>query len=117
MGIAAVKNGTVTVVTIGEDFGQLNEAVLPQVQSQVRDHIDAAEPKLIVLDMTHVEYFTSSFITFLLQQNSALDNAEGGSFAMAGLAGYALEILTVSKLDTVFKIFPTVTEAVAGLGG
>lgn len=115
MGIEAVKSGAATVITIAKEFGQLNEAVLPQVQSQVRDHIDAADPKLIVLNMSHVEYFTSSFITFLLQQNSMLDNIEGGGFGLAGLEGYALEILTVSRLDTVFKIFPTVEEAVTGL--
>ncbi|MDA1017424.1 MAG: STAS domain-containing protein [Planctomycetota bacterium] len=115
MGIAAEKRGTVTVIQLGEEFAHLSESLLPNLQAQVQTIVDSAEPRLIVLDMKHVGYFTSSFITFLLQQHSEAEKNPDAKFALATMTGYAFEILSVSRLTDVFKIFKDVDEAVANL--
>ena len=115
MGIEAEKRGTVTIITIGDEFAHLSESLLPQLQSRIQAFVLAADPRVVVLDMQHVSYFTSSLITFLLQLHSEAEKDADAKFAMASLTGYALEILSVSRLTEVFTIYESVDAAVEAL--
>ena len=80
-------------------------------RSAVRDALVAGE-RLLVLDMTDLNYIDSSGIGELVSAYTATRNA-GGQLLLAGLTKRVRDLLEITKLYTVFPVFATVEEAVA----
>jgi anti-sigma B factor antagonist len=67
--------------------------------------------KNIILDLAKCRYCDSSGLSAILVANRLCKNASG-SFVLTGLNEAVERLITISQLDTVLNITPTVDEAV-----
>ncbi len=85
---------------------QAIEALVPRLLAEGR--------KTIVFDIAEVKRIDSTGIgRFIFSLNSVSE--AGGSLAMAGAEGYVREVFRVTRLDTVFRFYPSVDEALRAL--
>jgi anti-sigma B factor antagonist len=68
----------------------------------------------IVLELSGVKYMNSSGLNVLVNILTKARNA-GGDVSVCNLSKKVEELLVVTKLDTIFKILPTVEDAVKKL--
>lgn len=105
----------VTVIAFGTDFSSIDEQHLDSVRPELLAVTEQGTlPKAVVVDLSHTKFFGSSFIEVLFRVWKRVTGA-GGKFAIAGLSGYCLEILTVTHLDTLWKNYPTRQAAIDAL--
>ncbi len=68
------------------------------------------DKKKIVVDLSNVQFISSWGIGILMYGYTTATN-KGGEFKLAAVSEKIIEILTKTKLDTVFEKFATVEEA------
>lgn len=93
--------------------GEIDLHVSPRISASMATMV-AEKPKQIVVDLSKVSYIDSSGLAVLIEgmQNVA---GYGGKFALAGLQDGVRPIFEIARLDQVFRIFPTVDEALAAV--
>ena len=91
--------------------GEIDLHVSPEVAESLRT-ITAKKPKQVVVDLAKVTYLDSSGLAVLIE---GMQNVQeyGGKFAVAGLQESVKHIFDIARLDQVFRIFPTVDEALS----
>lgn len=89
---------------------KINSLVTPQLKSELI-LINAEGQRNIVLDLSQVKFADSSGLSSLLVGHRLCKNAEG-AFIMVGLNDAVSRLVTISQLDTVLTIVPTVNEAI-----
>lgn len=114
-GLQIFVEGGVTVISFGKDYAAIDEQKLDAIRAQLLAVTEQGTlPKAVVVDLSHTTFFGSSFIEVLFRIWKRVNGA-GGKFALAGLTGYCLEILTVTHLDTLWKNYPTRAAAIAAV--
>ncbi|HTS75626.1 MAG TPA: STAS domain-containing protein [Bryobacteraceae bacterium] len=102
---------TTSVITLkgklmlGEAAAQL-ETLVPQLLKSGR--------KNLVFDLSGVTHIDSTGIGRFIDAYSRLGQA-GGQMRLAGATGAVRDSFRVTRLDTIFRFFPTVEAAVEGL--
>ncbi|MBS0265708.1 MAG: STAS domain-containing protein [Planctomycetes bacterium] len=110
-----VIDGKVTVMILGVGFKIIDERLLETGFGETLIGVASkAEPPLVVLDLTEVQFFGSSFIEILFQIWSRL-HARSGRFGICGLCAHCEDVLKIAHLDTLWPLFATRPEAVADL--
>ena len=89
-------------VTLGEGSGQL--------RNKLKECLSQGKTRL-VLDLSEVAYIDSAGLGTLVAGFTSAQN-QGASLKLAKLTNRFSEILHITKLVTVFEVFPTVDEAV-----
>ena len=110
----SVQNG-VTVVEMTEEHKTLNESHVEAIGNCIMDLVEKADPPLMVIDLTQVEFFGSSFIEVLFRAWNKLSKREGSAFSICRLSIYCKEVVEVTHLDRLWKVYGTAQEAVAAL--
>ena len=111
----AVENG-VTVIGLGPDYQIVDEHILDGgLGGTLMDIADDADPPVVVLDLSHTQFFGSSFIEVLFRLWTQIQARAGGNFAICGLTPHCLDVLKITHLDTLWRLFPTRGEAVRSL--
>ena len=109
MTITERKNGDVTVLDIegkillGEGDVQLNK--------KIADLIGRKENK-IVLNLSQVPYMDSGGLGEVVRSFTTVKR-EGGDLKLVGVTARIKDLMTITKLHTVFDIFDTEAEGVA----
>lgn len=103
-------DGDITIVAFGEEFEHLGEDVMPVIAAAVDEAAQAKVPK-VLLDMSSVKFFGSSYIEVLYRLWKQMESC-GGRFVISGLHPYCAEVLQVTNLD---KIWTVVADRDAGL--
>jgi anti-anti-sigma factor len=101
----------VTVIALGADYENLNESGLEALNGMLLKATAQADPPLIVLDLSHLRFFGSGFIEALFRAWNQL-NARGGRLSLCGLTAYCREVVEITHLDQLWRVFPTREEAV-----
>jgi anti-sigma B factor antagonist len=70
--------------------------------------------KNVILDMSELQYMNSTGLNILINVLTRTRNA-GGDTLIAGVSNSVRQLFVVTKLDTVFIITPSVSEAVEKL--
>jgi anti-sigma B factor antagonist len=105
----------VTVIALGPEYENLDEHVLEDLQRLLVETARNADPPWVVLDLSHTLFFGSAFLEIIFQAWNRLKSREGGQFAISGLTPYCAEILEVTHLDRLWRIYGTRDEAVNAL--
>ena len=92
-------------LTLGEGASLLRETVRS---------IAAGKPASIVLDMADVGLVDSAGIGELVSAYTST-TSQGGRFVMAGLQRRVSDLLQITKLDSVFKVYENADRALADL--
>ncbi len=109
-----VTEDGVTVVTFGPAFDRISEDSIPAA-SEALLQAAGGESAKVVVDLSHTQFFGSSFIESLFRGWNKLKTRPGAAFVLSGLNPYCLEVLEVTNLNRLWPIFPDRASAVASL--
>ncbi|MFD2163877.1 STAS domain-containing protein [Paradesertivirga mongoliensis] len=97
-------------VLIKLNESKLNSLISPQLKSEFI-LINTEGLRNIILDLSAVKYSDSSGLSSLLVGHRLCKNSEG-SFIITGLNENIQRLVTISQLENVLSIVPTVEEAI-----
>jgi anti-anti-sigma factor len=97
-------------VLIKLNESKLNSLISPQLKSEFI-LINTEGLRNIILDLSAVKYSDSSGLSSLLVGHRLCKNSEG-SFIITGLNENITRLITISQLENVLSIVPTVEEAI-----
>jgi anti-sigma B factor antagonist len=89
--------------------GEVDLNVSPKLRAALKD-LTAAKKPLIVVDMAEVPYIDSSGVATLVECLQSVSRYRG-QLRLCQLTKRASGVFEISRLDTVFKIFGTLEEA------
>lgn len=111
-----VVDRRVTIIGLGPGYRSIDEQVLDGgLRELLAEICDKADPPLVVLDLSNTTFFGSSFIELMFRMWNRLQARPGGGFAICGLTSYCLEVLKITHLDTLWRLYPNREEAVEAL--
>ncbi|HEX8378061.1 MAG TPA: STAS domain-containing protein [Pedobacter sp.] len=97
-------------VLIKLNESKLNSLISPQLKSEfILTNTEGL--RNIILDLSAVKYSDSSGLSSLLVGHRLCKNSEG-SFIITGLNENVTRLITISQLENVLSIVPTVEEAI-----
>lgn len=102
------KEEKYSIFTLDEE--KLDSSIAPALKSEFIT-LHAEGVRNLVLDMGRVKYCDSSGLSSLLVANRAYTQ-EGGMFVLTGLNDHVKKLISISQLDSVLTILPTVEEGV-----
>ena len=97
-------------VLIKLNEAKLNSLISPQLKSELI-LINTEGIRNIILDLSGVKYSDSSGLSSLLVGHRLCKNADG-SFIITGINENIDRLITISQLESVLTIVPTVEEAI-----
>ena len=101
---------SIPVVTV---MGEIDVCTAPEFKSAVNKAIFSGAQNLIV-DLTDVSYMDSSGFGTLLGATKRI-KPRGGSVNLVGCSEAIERMLKITRLDTIFGMFPRVDDAVEGI--
>jgi anti-anti-sigma factor len=102
----------VTVVSLGADYENLNDSGLEALNGMLLKTAAEADPPLLVLDLSNLRFFGSGFIEALFRAWSVLNARPGGRMSLCGLTAYCREVVEITHLDQLWRVFDSRDEAV-----
>lgn len=103
----------VTVVTFGPDLTRLTEDCIQETLQVMLAAVPGPHPCLLI-DLSHVEFFGSSFIEVLFRVWNRVQQSEG-RFALCCLSPNCTEVIQVTNLDRLWPMFPSREAAIQAL--
>jgi anti-anti-sigma factor len=105
----------VTVIALGPEYENLNAAELEDLKGLLLKTAVEAQPPLVLLDLSRLQYFGSSFIEALIRVWNHLNARPGGRMSLCGLTANCREVVGFTHLDRLWSVFETREEAVRSL--
>ena len=106
-----IQENGVTVVVMGKEYENIDETVIDDVREFLLSVSASADPPRLLVDLSQVEFFGSSFIELLFRVWHRMKAKEGGIFGICGLNPYCSEVLEVTHLNQLWSIYSTREEA------
>jgi len=78
-------------------------------QDQISNFLES-DKKNIIIDMSDVKFVDSSGLGNIVRAFSTVKEA-GGELKLAGISDKVKGVLSITKLNSVFKLYPTVEDA------
>ena len=96
------------IITVG--LGRIDAAIAIQFKEDIRQMTSDA-PDRVILDLTQVDFVDSSGLGAIV---SAMKNLQADArMDLAGLSPTVRKVFRLTRMDTVFRLFDTVDDAVA----
>ena len=102
------KHDKYSLITLEED--KLDTLIAPKLKTEFITLFQSGTENLI-LNLSHVKYVDSSGLSAILVANRLSSEVEG-FLVLAGVTDHVMKLITISKLDNVLNILPTVEESV-----
>ncbi|MDX5423094.1 MAG: STAS domain-containing protein [Hymenobacteraceae bacterium] len=102
------KKENYTIITIDEK--KLDTSIAPDLKSEFVK-LNAEGITNLILDLNNVKYTDSSGLSSILIANR-LCNSSNGLLILTGLQDHVMKLITISKLESVLNILPTLEEAI-----
>jgi anti-sigma B factor antagonist len=100
------RDGELLIVTAD---GGLDRDTANQLIEDVGRHVDAGA-RAIIVDCSRLAVISSAGLGTLLRLHGAM-KARGAQVRLAGLQGLVAQALHLTRLDTIFELFPDVNAA------
>jgi anti-anti-sigma factor len=107
------SGGTLIIAPEG-DINSLSADLLDEAAEMMSDLIEAHESPMLVIDLSAVASCSSVFMSFLLRCHKAV-KIRGGEMVLSGASKMMQELLSLTRLDTVWAVYRTRTEALEAL--
>jgi anti-sigma B factor antagonist len=105
----------ITIAIFRQSFSQLDEMTIEVVNRKLGELVSSLQPPILILDMSEVDFFGSSFIESVFRAWKRLQSRPGAKFALCHLKPYCREVLEVTHLNQLWLICDTREEAIAHL--
>lgn len=102
------KKDNYAVVKVNAE--KLDSQISPSLKSELVV-LNADEFSNIIIDLAETRYCDSSGLSAILVANRLCKNS-GGTFVLCGLQRSVSKLISISQLDTILNITPTLDEAV-----
>ena len=102
------KKDKYTLLKLNEE--KLDTLVAPVLKSELITLFQSGTSN-VIFDLSGVKYVDSSGLSSILVANRLAGEAEG-SLVLAGISDHVMKLITISRLDSVLNILPTVDEAI-----
>jgi anti-sigma B factor antagonist len=96
------------VIVIVADGG-LNKGTAEQINEVVQRAIDCGM-KGVIIDCSKLDILSSAGLAKLLMMHKRMKQA-GGEVRIAGLKGMSVQVLRLARLDSLFQLYPDVSQA------
>lgn len=94
--------------------GELVLADSQQIKEEVKKAIEEDKRYQVIIDLSGVDFIDSSGLGVLIGWFKTVNQAQG-KIAYVGLAEYVKKIISLAKLDKIFPIYSSASEAIAHL--
>lgn len=108
LSITSDARGEVTIVHVG---GEIDVYTAPVLRERLDEHISEGRHQLVV-DLEGVTFMDSTGLGVLVGRLK-LVRVKGGTLRLACSSERILKVFSITGLDKVFQIFPSVDEALA----
>ncbi len=88
----------------------LDESVLEEIRTTLSRLVDAAAIPKMLLDFNHVDHMTSAALGLLININKAIKD-KNGQLRLANIKPQIFEVFVTTKLNKVFRVLDTRTQA------
>lgn len=105
----------VHVFTLNAKAKLIEEPILEGLTSELLATTNAAEPPLVLLDLTATTFFGSGFLETLFRMWKSLQSRPNSKFGLCGLYPYCREVLEITNLDSMWPIYPNRVDAIAAM--
>jgi anti-anti-sigma factor len=105
-----VQDG-VTVVVLNESYDNLDDAALKADSDFLLEAASTVDPPLLVLDMSNTKFFASEFLGRLFRVWQRLQKRKG-KLAVCAASELCGEILSVTRVDSIWTVTKTRDEAI-----
>lgn len=110
-----VVDSGITFAVFRPSYAQIDELHVDLANRKMIDLVSGLKEPRLVLDMTHVNFFGSSFIEAMFRVYKRLQSRENAKFALCGVNPYCREVLEVTHLDSLWPLCANRADAVAKL--
>jgi len=110
MDLVAEDRGSDLVVRVEES--RLDAAIAIRFKDEMRERLAAGHAR-VVLDLSRVEFLDSSGLGAVVAVLKEV--GPGQTFALAGLTGNVEKVFRLTRMDSVFNIYPDVESAFGDL--
>lgn len=90
----------------------LDEANIEDIRKTLDSMIDEVERPKLLLDFATVDHLSSAALGMLINTNNRV-KGKNGQLRLANIKPQIFEVFEITKLNKLFKIMPTRTEALA----
>ena len=94
----------------------LDEANIAEIGSTLGAIIDENENPKLLLDFATVDHLSSAALGMLINVNNRVKQ-QNGQLRLSNIKPQIFEVFVITKLNKLFKILPTRTEALANFSG
>jgi anti-sigma B factor antagonist len=104
-----MAGGTIVISPVG-DMNSFSAELLSEAAEMMSGVIESQEPPMLVIDLSGVPSCSSVFMSFLLKCHKAV-KGRNGEMVLSGLSQMLRELLSLTRLDTVWAVYQTRAEA------
>jgi anti-sigma B factor antagonist len=112
MFLSSIQRGDTRIVTVNAE--RIDAAVAIQFKEDMRTQTASATDR-VILDLSEVKFIDSSGLGAIVAAMKQL--GEGRRLDLAGLTPLVDKVLRLTRMDTVFTLFPSIDDAMVGLEG
>ena len=110
-----MAGGTIVISPAG-DVNSFSAELLTEAAEMMTELIESHESPMLVIDLSGVPSCSSVFMSFLLRCHKAVKN-RGGEMVLSGVSQMLRELLSLTRLDTVWAVYQTRAEALDAVDG
>ncbi len=117
-----LENEVLDTLLIFRTDDEISSQVLNTLKAQTTQLVRETGIYRILINMNHIEYISSKDITVFVQilkfLNEELENSGNSgtaTLALCNLSDFVADVLKMTRLETVFKIFGTEAECIEAL--
>jgi len=88
----------------------LDESVLEEIRTTLSRLVEAASIPKMLLDFAHVDHMTSAALGMLINVDKSI-KSKNGQLRLSSIKPQIMEVFVTTKLNKVFKIFASRSEA------
>ncbi len=112
MFLTSTERGDARIVTVNAE--RIDAAIAIQFKENMRAETDSG-PDRVILDLSRVTFIDSSGLGAIVAAMKQLGN--GRQLDLAGLCPMVEKVFRLTRMDTVFQLFPSLDDAIAELEG
>jgi anti-sigma B factor antagonist len=111
MNLTSTTDGGHRIVTVNES--RIDAAVALSFKDQMRSQTENG-PGIVVLDLRQVQFVDSSGLGAIVASMKAMGRDK--TLALAGLTPTVDKVFRLTRMDSVFRMYPTLEDALSQLG-
>lgn len=110
-----MAGSTIVISPVG-NMNSLSGELLTEAAEMMTQLIESHESPMLVIDLSGVPSCSSVFMSFLLRCHKAV-KSRGGEMVLSGVSHTMRELLSLTRLDTVWAVYQTRLEALDAVDG